>query len=56
MPDDTNVSLNNENVLKNAVNAVRKKSGKILLNDKDVLLLACSEIAKTYTRDEKNYT
>jgi hypothetical protein len=34
----------------------REKTGKALLTDDDLLVLACREIAKTYTRDEKNYT
>jgi hypothetical protein len=32
-----------------------KKNGAVMLADEDLLLLACREIAKTYTRDEKDY-
>jgi hypothetical protein len=32
-----------------------QKLGKIPLNDHELLLLACRELAGTYTRDETNY-
>ena len=35
---------------------VEEKIGKVLLTDDDLIVLACREIAKTYTRDEKNYS
>jgi hypothetical protein len=29
--------------------------GKRLLTDEDLLILSCGEIARSFTRDEKNY-
>ena len=34
---------------------VRKKCGRRLLGDDDLAILACEEIARTTTREEKNY-
>jgi hypothetical protein len=38
------------------IEAIQKKIGTTLLSDNDLLMLACYEISKSYTRDEKNYT
>lgn len=34
----------------------RHKSGRELLDDKDLLLLACEEILRTFTREEIRYS
>jgi hypothetical protein len=36
--------------------AVRQKSGRQLLDDNDLLLLACEEISRTFTREEIRYS
>ena len=41
--------------LQPAVDKVKEKVGKKLLNDDDILVLACAEIARTYSREEKGY-
>lgn len=35
---------------------VREKIGVRRLTDEDVLVLACEEIARSYSREEKGYT
>jgi hypothetical protein len=37
------------------IETIEKKIGITLLSDNDLLVLACNEISKTYTRDEKDY-
>jgi hypothetical protein len=49
-------SIDGPDDFKRTLTKVEEKIGKTLLIDEDFLLLACSEISKTYTRDEKNYT
>ncbi len=34
---------------------VQRKIGVASLSDEDLLIIACREIARTYTLDEKNY-
>jgi hypothetical protein len=50
------VQINDSDDFKKALASAEGKIGKTLLTDEDLLALACREIAKTYTRDEKNYT
>jgi hypothetical protein len=38
-----------------AVKVITAKTGLVLLTDDDILLLACAEIARTYTYEEKGY-
>lgn len=38
------------------VGTVKDRFGKTLLSDDDLAILTCEEIARTYTRDEKNYS
>jgi hypothetical protein len=38
-----------------AVDTVTRKMGKKLLTDDDLILLACEEISRTVTHEEKNY-
>ena len=35
--------------------AATRKSGHVLLDDTDLLLLACEEISRTFTREEIGY-
>jgi hypothetical protein len=50
------LKLNNDtDSLKLAAAAVEKKIGQTMLSDEDLFILACREIARTYTRDEKDY-
>ena len=37
------------------IETIEKKIGKTLLSEEDLLMLACREIATSYTRDEKDY-
>jgi hypothetical protein len=39
-----------------AVEKVKKRLGSSPLTDDDILVLACDEIARTYSREEKGYT
>jgi hypothetical protein len=41
--------------LEHIVDGIKSGFEKIILGDDEILLLACREIANTYTRDEKNY-
>jgi|WetSurMetagenome_2_1015567.scaffolds.fasta_scaffold120852_2 hypothetical protein len=41
--------------LRRAIELVKNKIGHTLLSDEDLLVLAYQEIAKSYTRDEKDY-
>lgn len=41
--------------LADVVKAVTAKTGLVFLTDDDILLLACAEIARTYTYEEKGY-
>lgn len=41
--------------LAQATERVQKTVGKRRLTDDEVVLLACAELARTYTRDEKGY-
>jgi len=41
--------------LQDAVKRMELKVGSVALTDDDVVLLACAEMARTYTRDEKGY-
>jgi hypothetical protein len=50
------MQINDTDDFQKALASAEGKMGKTLLTDEDVLVLACREIAKTYTRDEKNYT
>jgi hypothetical protein len=54
MPEK-NESIDNLNDFNKNMKSIEEKTGKILLSDDDLLMLACREIAKTYTRDEKDY-
>ena len=36
--------------------AVRKKAGKVLLTDDELVVLACDEIARSVSYEEKNYS
>ncbi|MBN1128352.1 MAG: hypothetical protein JXA71_05165 [Chitinispirillaceae bacterium] len=38
-----------------SVDAVSRKMGKTLLQDHDLVLIACEEISRTVTHEEKNY-
>jgi hypothetical protein len=38
-----------------AVDIITRKMGKKLLSDDDIILLACEEISRTVTHEEKNY-
>jgi hypothetical protein len=44
-----------EKTLAQEIVAVKAKTGVLLLTDEDVLALACAEIARTYTYEEKGY-
>jgi len=46
--------IHQENFLQ-TIEAIEKKIGTTLLSDSDLLMLACYEISKSYTRDEKDY-
>jgi hypothetical protein len=50
------MQTNDPNEYQRALTRVEEKIGKTMLTDEDLLMLACREISKTYTRDEKNYT
>ena len=50
------MQMNDTDDFANALTRVEGKMGKDLLTDDDLIVLACREIARTYTRDEKNYT
>jgi uncharacterized protein YpuA (DUF1002 family) len=49
-------SVDDSDDFRKTVAQVENKIGKTLLTDEDVIVLACREIARTYTLDEKNYT
>jgi hypothetical protein len=51
-----NMSDETPETFQQAVDKVKEKVGKELLTDDDVLVLACAEIARTYSREEKGYT
>ena len=40
----------------NEIHKIENKIGKTLLSEEDLLALSCREIAKSFTRDEKDYT
>jgi len=44
-----------EETMQQAVANVQEKIGAAILLNDDVVVLACAEIAKTYSRDEKGY-
>lgn len=48
-PQQTNEELSR------VVKQIAEKSGKVLLTSDEILVLACGEIIRTYTRDEKGY-
>ena len=58
MPVEMNSHIQNQDpeTLAQAVCVIGNKTGKEKLTDDDLLILACAEIARTYTRDEKGYT
>jgi hypothetical protein len=45
-----------DETLQQAVEKVKEKLGARPLTDEDILVLACAEIARTYSREEKGYT
>ena len=44
-----------EPTLRAAVAEVERKIGKTIVSDADIVLIACGEISRTFTRDEKGY-
>lgn len=42
--------------LQQAFEKVKEKIGVRQLTDDDILVLACAEIARSYSREEKGYT
>jgi hypothetical protein len=47
--------MDNLNDFERTIEGIEKKTGKTLLSEADLLMLACHELAKTFTRDEKDY-
>jgi hypothetical protein len=45
-----------DETMQQAIDKVKEKLGTTLLSDDDILVLACAEIARTYSREEKGYT
>lgn len=53
MYNDT--TMHNNESLSHLVGCIAEKTGKELLTDEEILILACGEIVRSYTRDEKGY-
>jgi hypothetical protein len=48
-------AMNDQDHFSRSVEAVENKIGKTLLSEEDLLMLSCREIAKSFTREEKDY-
>jgi hypothetical protein len=49
------INGNDNESLAQAVGRTAAKTGKELLTSEEILILACGEIVRSYTRDEKGY-
>jgi hypothetical protein len=38
------------------IKETKEQAGRVLLTDDNLLVLACEEISRTFTREEKHYT
>jgi hypothetical protein len=50
------MSQETPDTLRQASEMAKEKIGVRQLTDDDILVLACAEIARTYSREEKGYT
>jgi hypothetical protein len=48
-------SNKNDNALNDKLQQIINKMGKKILSEEEITLLACREIASSYSRDEKDY-
>ncbi|MCU0610091.1 MAG: hypothetical protein MUF22_10040 [Chitinispirillaceae bacterium] len=55
MPQNLNPSDPPDFAFIRLVNETRQKIGRQQLDDNDLVILACEEISRTFTHEEKNY-